>query len=116
MNKTIIFLILFPLTSFVFNNIFAQRVLIDSDSTISITIDSTGYVEIHPLDIPDETGLFIYSSDGREALRIYGSFRLLIGWDNKRNFHPYDLTQPTIPIGVEIEYAERRNINIPSNN
>lgn len=78
---------------------FAQRVLIQGDTTNQISIDSTGYIERHPHDIPDETGLFIYAADGLEALRIYGSFRLLFAWDSKKNFHPYDLTQPTIPSG-----------------
>lgn len=82
----------------------AQRVLIHSDSVIAITLDSTGYVEIHPQDIPDETGLFIYSANGREAFRIYGSFRLLFTWDDKQNFHPFDLTQPTIPTGINDSY------------
>lgn len=85
---------------------FGQRVLIRSDSVIDITIDSTGYAEIHPQDIPDKTGLFIYSADGREAFRIYGSFRLLFTWDDKQNFHPFDLTQPTIPTGIDdFDYA-----------
>ena len=85
-------------------NLFAQRVLIPSDSTISVTLNSTGYTEIHPHDVPDESGLFIYTADGREALRIYGSFRLLLTWDDKKNFHPFDLTQPTIPTGVNDFY------------
>jgi len=90
-------IILFYLLSVL--HVLAQRVLIPSDSSIRITMDSTGYVESHPHDIPDETGLFIYAADGREALRIYGSFRLLFAWDDKKNFHAYDLTQPTIPTG-----------------
>jgi hypothetical protein len=85
-------------------NLLAQRVLHQGDTTIQITIDSTGYLESHPLDIPDETGLFIYSANGREALRIYGSLRLLTTWDNKKNFHAYDLTPPTIPTGVNDYY------------
>ena len=93
--------LIIPLFLFASSHVSAQRVLIDADTTISITIESTGYGEIHPQDIPDETGLFMYSADGREALRIYGSFRLLFGWDNKKNFHAYDLTQPTIPTGPD---------------
>lgn len=79
----------------------AQRVLLSGDTTIHVTLDSTGYAEEHPHDISEDAGLFIYSADGREAVRIYGSFRLLTVWDNKKNFHPYDLTQPTIPTGTD---------------
>jgi hypothetical protein len=77
----------------------AQRVLLSGDTTKQITLDSTGYAQEHPQDISEEAGLFIYSKDGREAIRIYGSFRLLSVYDNRKNFHPYDLTQPTIPTG-----------------
>jgi len=82
------------------NYAYAQRILLTGDTAIHITLDSTGYVEEHPQDISEEAGLFIYSKDGREAIRIYGSFRMLTVWDNKNNFHPYDLTQPTIPTGA----------------
>jgi hypothetical protein len=78
----------------------AQRVLLTGDTTKQITLDSTGYAEEHPQDISEDAGLFIYSKDGREAIRIYGSFRLLSVYDNRKNFHPYDLTQPTIPTGA----------------
>ena len=77
----------------------AQRVLLPGDSTNLITLDSTGYVEIPPQDISDEAGSFIYAADEREALRIYDSFRFLSVWDNRKNFHAFDLTQPTIPTG-----------------
>ena len=93
-------------------NLLAQKVLIHGDSTIQITIDSTGYLESHPLDIPDETGLFIYSANGREALRIYGSLRLLAVSENKKNFHPYDLTQPTIPTGDNDYYYPNSTASI----
>lgn len=94
--------ILLVLLSFLINICsYAQRVLLHGDTLNQITIDSTGYGENHPQDIPDEAGLFIYSRDGREALRIYGSFRMLSVWDNRKNFHAYDLTQPTIPTGAE---------------
>ena len=79
----------------------AQRVLLSGDTTKQVTLDSTGYTEEHPHDISEDVGLFIYSADGREAIRIYGSFRMLTVWDNKNNFHPYDLTQPTIPTGAD---------------
>jgi hypothetical protein len=48
----------------------AQRVLLTGDTTRQITLDSTGYAEEHPQDISEEAGLFIYSKDGREAIRI----------------------------------------------
>jgi hypothetical protein len=97
--KRVILLILFIFFSITLS--FAQKVLINSDSTIQVTLDSTGYTEEHPQDISEDAGLFIYSADGREAVRIYGSFRLLTVWDSKKNFHPYDLTQPTIPTGAD---------------
>ena len=100
--KTGIFII--PLIFVTCINLLAQKVLIQDDATIQITIDSIGYQESHPLDIPDETGLFIYSANGLEALRIYGSLRLLAIWENKKNFHAYDLTQPTIPTGIDDYY------------
>ena len=81
--------------------VIAQRVLVTNDTTIQVTLDSTGYSEIQPQDISEEAGLFIYSKDGREAIRIYGSLRMLTIWDNKKNFHAYDLTQPTIPTGQD---------------
>jgi len=69
--------------------------------------DSTGYSELHPLDIPDEAGFYVYSDDGLKALRLFGSFRMLSVLDNKQNFHPYDLVQPLIPTGDE----DFRNLN-----
>ncbi len=94
-------ILLVPLSLFTIPYSYAQRVLLKGDTLIQISIDSTGYVESHPHDIPDEVGLFIYSKDGHEALRIYGSFRFVSVWDNRKNLHAYDLTQPTIPTGTE---------------
>lgn len=96
--KTVV--ILLHLSFLTFWSTQAQNVLLTGDTTIRIALDSTGYAELHPHDISDEAGLFIYSKDGREAIRIYGSFRLLSVYDSKKNFHPYDLTQPTIPTGA----------------
>jgi len=53
----------------------------------------------HPQDISDEAGLFVYSHDGRNALRIFGSFRMLGVLDDRPTFHPYDLVSPMIPTG-----------------
>jgi hypothetical protein len=64
-----------------------------------VTHGDSGYVEAHPLDIPIETGLFIYSANGQKALRIYGSFRVLGVLDDRQNFHAYDLNLPQIPTG-----------------
>lgn len=64
-----------------------------------VTHGDSGYVESHPLDIPDVTGLFIYSADGQKALRVYGSFRLLGVLDDRQNFHPFDLNLPQVPTG-----------------
>ena len=102
------------LTFLTISNSQAQRVLLSGDTTIQIALDSTGYAEVHPHDISEDAGIFIYSKDGREALRIYGSFRLLAVYDNKNNFHPYDLTQPTIPTGsVDFYYPNSIwNINM----
>ena len=83
----------------------AQKVILNGDAENKVTIDSTGYAEEHPLDISKNAGLFLYSKDGGEALRIYGSFRILSTFDNKKNFHPYDLTQPTIPTGDDDFYS-----------
>ncbi len=88
------------LSLFTIPDAYAQIVPVPPD-TIRITHDSTGHGQVHPHDIPDENGLFIYSADGREALRIFGSFRMLAVLDNKKNFHAYDLTQPTIPAGAD---------------
>jgi len=71
----------------------AQRVLLSGDTERQITIDSTGYAVEHPQDIFEEAGLFIYSKDGREAIRIYGSFHLFSVSDNRKNFHAFDLIQ-----------------------
>ena len=97
--KTIALPVLVSFLTFTYSQ--AQRVLLSGDTTNQVTIDSTGYSEEHPLDISEEAGLFIYSKDGREAIRIYGSFRMLTVWDNKKNFHAYDLTPPTIPTGTD---------------
>jgi hypothetical protein len=56
-------------------------------------------LDTHPLDVPDETGLFIYSTDGNKVFRIYGSIRALATYDNRQNFHPYDLNIPQVPFG-----------------
>jgi hypothetical protein len=61
--------------------------------------DAAGYSEMHPLDIPDDAGFYIYSEDGLRALRIYGSFRMLAVFDNRDSFHAYDLVPPKIPAG-----------------
>ncbi len=56
-------------------------------------------LDTKPLDIPDDTGLFIYSTDQTKVLRLYGSLRALAVYDNRRNFHPYDLNIPQVPVG-----------------
>ena len=56
-------------------------------------------LDTKPLDIPDDTGLFIYSKDRAKVLRLYGSLRALAVYDNRRNFHPYDLNIPQVPFG-----------------
>ena len=66
--------------------------------------DLAGSSETHPQDIPDEAGLFIYSHDGRNALRIFGSFRMLSVLDDTQSFHPYDLVPPKIPTGGDDFY------------
>lgn len=77
----------------------AQTISLGSDSANVISHDSTGYGHFHPLDIPDDTGLFIYSKDGAEALRIYGSFRLLLVLDERQQFQAYGIDPPMIPAG-----------------
>jgi len=56
-------------------------------------------LDTKPLDIPDDTGIFIYSKDQTRMLRLYGSVRTLVVYDNRRNFHPYDLNIPQVPVG-----------------
>jgi len=77
----------------------AQTISLGSDSAKVISHDSTGYGHFHPLDIPDDTGLFIYSKDGSEALRIYGSFRMLFVLDDRQQFQAYQIDPPMIPAG-----------------
>ena len=61
--------------------------------------DMAGSSEAHPQDIPDEAGLFIYSQDGLNALRVFGSFRMLSVLDDTPTFHPYDLVPPQVTTG-----------------
>jgi hypothetical protein len=67
--------------------------------TDKVTHADSGYGEMHPLDIPDTAGLFIYSADGQKALRLYGSVRVWGILDDRQNFHPFDLNLPQIPTG-----------------
>jgi hypothetical protein len=64
-----------------------------------VTHGDSGYSVSHPLDIPLDTGMFIYSADGQKALRIYGSVRVLGVLDDRQEFHAYDLNLPQIPTG-----------------
>ena len=54
-----------------------------------------------PLDIPDDTGLFIFSNDSHKMIRLYGSMRMMSVFDNRQNFHPYDLNIPQVPVGAD---------------
>jgi hypothetical protein len=56
-------------------------------------------LDTHPLDIPDDRGVFIYSKDQNKMFRIYGSIRTLAVYDNRQNFHAYDLNIPQVPAG-----------------
>jgi hypothetical protein len=56
-------------------------------------------LDSHPLDVPDDRGVFIYSNDQSKMFRIYGSIRTLAVYDNRQNFHPYDLNIPQVPVG-----------------
>ena len=56
-------------------------------------------LDTKPLDIPDDTGFFIYSKNRTRVLRLYGSVRALAVYDNRQNFHPYDLNIPQVPYG-----------------
>jgi len=56
-------------------------------------------LDTRPLDVPDDTGIFIYSKDHRKMFRIFGSIRALAIYDNRQNFHPYDLNIPQVPVG-----------------
>jgi hypothetical protein len=74
----------------------AQSIRVEQQS---IHHDLAGSSETSPLDIPDEAGFFVYSHDRRNALRIFGSFRMLAVLDDTPTFHPYDLVPPKIPTG-----------------
>lgn len=69
--------------------------------TTKVTQADAGYGDVHPLDIPDETGLFVYSADGQKALRVYGSGRVWAVLDDRLNFHPFDLNLPQVPTGED---------------
>ena len=56
-------------------------------------------LDTKPLDIPDDTGFFIRSKNRTRVLRLYGSVRALAVYDNRQNFHPYDLNIPQVPYG-----------------
>jgi hypothetical protein len=56
-------------------------------------------LDIAPLDVPQNRGAMIYSADGEGFFRIYGSIRALAVYDNRQNFHPYDLNIPQVPTG-----------------
>lgn len=77
----------------------AQTISLGADSAEVIMHDSTGYVEIHPLDIPDDRGLFVYSKDGTKAVRIFGSFRMLFVMDDRIQFQPFHIDPPMLPTG-----------------
>ena len=79
----------------------SQTIAVGTDSTEVITHDSTGYVEQHPLDIPDERGFFVYTKDGSKGIRFFGSFRMLVVMDDKQQFQPFQVDPPTIPTGED---------------
>jgi hypothetical protein len=56
-------------------------------------------LDTSPLDVPDDRGVFMHSNDQQKVLRIYGSIRGLAVYDNRQNFHPYDLNIPQVPFG-----------------
>ena len=58
-------------------------------------------LDTRPLDVPDDTGIFIYSKDHTKMFRIFGSIRALAIYDNRQNFHPYDLNIPQVPVGED---------------
>ena len=66
-----------------------------------VTHADSGHGDQHPLDVPDEAGLFIYSADGRKAVRVYGSGRVRAVLDDRQNFHPFDLNLPQVPTGED---------------
>ncbi len=53
---------------------FGQRVLIDSDTGISISIDSTGYGEIHPTIFRIKPGYSYSVQMGARPLEFMGPF------------------------------------------
>ena len=79
----------------------AQTISMGSDSTDFISHDSTGYVEQHPLDIPDDRGLFVYSKDGSKGIRFFGSFRMLMVMDDRQQYQPFQVDPPMLPTGED---------------
>jgi hypothetical protein len=72
-----------------------KRAKVGSDSLISVPSKP---IEMAPLDIPDDRGLFIISDDRKLQLRILGSIRYLMVFDNKKTDSKNTFNTAEIPI------------------
>lgn len=79
----------------------AQNFSIGSDSVSRVKHYMSGYGAKHPTDVSNDVGLFLYSADGNKALRLYGSFRMLLNIDNRLQYQPYQLDPPQLPTGED---------------
>jgi hypothetical protein len=52
-----------------------------------------------PTDVRRDRGLFVMSEDRSKGLRLYGSVRMLMVYDDRENFHAFDLNIPQVPTG-----------------
>ncbi|MCA6073466.1 DcaP family trimeric outer membrane transporter [Fulvivirga sedimenti] len=84
-----------------------QKRIIGTNTADTLRSDSTKYVEFAPLDIAQDRGLYIVTPDGKMQLRILGSVRYLVGFDNIRLSDKNSLNTYEIPTG-------ERNVPIPN--
>jgi hypothetical protein len=80
----------------------STRIFIGSDgSSDSLNLDTTKIIEDAALDIAQDRGLFIVTPDGQMQLRILGSVRYLLVYDNRDLFFKNSLNTYKIEVGDE---------------
>jgi hypothetical protein len=80
----------------------STRVVIGSGSRMdSLNLDTTKIIEDAALDIAQDRGLFIVTPDGQMQLRILGSVRYLLVYDNRDLFSKNSLNTYKIEVGDE---------------
>ena len=82
------------------NSINDTKTILTLNSAVSLHSDSTKIVEDAPLDIAQDRGLFIIAPDQKMQLRILGSVRYLVVYDelklqSKNAFNTYEIPTPT---------------------